>query len=125
MSGGNLFQFLPDPGAGEASEALVETPGLRLERIVSHGHATPPGQWYDQARPEWVLLLRGAARLRFEGEPHERPLGPGDWLLIPAGCRHRVEWTAPGEPTVWLAVHFQEAGVPENDSKTTPPGNST
>ncbi len=116
MSGGNVFQSFPDPLAGEAIEALVETPGLRLERIVSHGHATPPGQWYDQARSEWVLLLRGAARLRFEAEPDAHALVPGDWLLIPAGSRHRVEWTASGEPTVWLALHYQEAGAPEGAS---------
>jgi cupin 2 domain-containing protein len=25
---------------------------------------------------------------------------------IPAHLRHRVEWTTPVEPTVWLAIHY-------------------
>ena len=51
-----------------------------------------------------MLLLKGAARLRFADEEEERVLGPGDCLLIAAHRRHRVEWTAPATPTVWLAV---------------------
>lgn len=81
-------------------------PGARLERIVSRGQATPDGEWYDQDANEWVVLLRGAAALRFEDEPEPRVLGPGDWLDIPAHRRHRVEWTAPDEPTIWLALHY-------------------
>jgi cupin 2 domain-containing protein len=65
----------------------------------------PPGDWYDSARDEWVALLSGAARLRFEDEAEPRALAPGDWLRIPAHAR-RVEWTDPARPTVWLAVHF-------------------
>ena len=80
--------------------------GARVERIVSTGQATPPGEWYDQDGDEWVVLLSGAAGLLFEGEAAARPLEPGDWVLIPAHARHRVEWTAADEPTVWLAVHM-------------------
>lgn len=86
---------------------LLERAGLRLERIVSLGHATPPGEWYDQQRDEWVVLLSGAARLAFEGEDGERALEPGDWLWIPAHVRHRVAWTDPHEPSVWLALHCE------------------
>jgi cupin 2 domain-containing protein len=111
MDAGNLFADLPaDLPAARAQEvlqALLETPRLRLERIVSHGQATPPGQWYDQPREEWVLLLRGGAGLRFADEAQPRTLAPGDWLRIPAHARHRVQWTAPDAPTVWLALHFE------------------
>lgn len=103
---GNLFAHPPDDLPDERVEALVHSGGARLERIVSLGHATPPGQWYDQETDEWVVLLRGAAGLRFEDEPETRVLGPGDWVDIRAHRRHRVEWTARGEPTIWLALHY-------------------
>lgn len=102
----NLLADLPAPGPEEAFEALLETPGWKLERIVSHGHATPPGEWFDQERPEWVMVLAGRAGLRIAGEANIRELAPGDAILLPAHARHRVEWTDPGIPTVWLALHF-------------------
>ena len=106
----NLLRDLPAAGPDEHFEALLERPGLRVERIVSHGHITPPGEWYDQANDEWVVVLRGEAGLRLADEPRTRRLGPGDWLRLPAGCRHRVEWTTADGPTVWLALHHQAEG---------------
>jgi cupin 2 domain-containing protein len=79
---------------------------MRLERIVSAGHATSPGQWYDQDTNEWVVVLSGRAGLRFEDESEPRVMGRGDYVLITAHRRHRVEWTDPDEPTVWLALHY-------------------
>ncbi len=101
---GNLLRDLPDARAGEVADTLLAAPGVRIERIVSQGQASPPGFWYDQGQAEWVLLLAGAARLRFADEAQERVLGPGDWVHIAAHRRHRVEWTDPATPTVWLAV---------------------
>ncbi len=109
----NLFRDLPPETTVEAIEPLLDGGHLRLERIVSHGQATPPGQWYDQARAEWVVLLRGSAALQFDGQPVPQVLGPGDHLLIPAHVRHRVAWTAANEPTIWLALHHDQA-VSEN-----------
>jgi cupin 2 domain-containing protein len=103
---GNLFTPIPERLADEQFLDLLAAPNLRIERIVSTGQATPPGEWLDQDQAEWVILLRGAARLRIEGETGARDLKPGDYVNIPAHCRHRVDWTAPGEPTVWLAVHY-------------------
>jgi cupin 2 domain-containing protein len=103
----NLLRDLPDGRATEITDALVARPGLRIERIVSFGQASPEGFWYDQDEAEWVLLLTGAASLRFEDEPEARRLGPGDWLEIAAHRRHRVEWTDPAQPTVWLAVFYR------------------
>jgi cupin 2 domain-containing protein len=102
----NLLGSLPPAGDEELFQTLLERGGVRFERIVSSGQATPAGEWYDQAWDEWVLLLSGSAGLLLEGEPEPRDLLPGDWLLLPAHCRHRVEWTDPAGPTVWLAVHF-------------------
>ena len=103
----NLFRDLPASLATELVDVLVDTPGARLERIVSLGHATPPGEWYDQATNEWVIVLRGRASLRFEDETAPRVLEPGDHVLIAAHRRHRVEWTEPSAPTVWLALHWR------------------
>jgi cupin 2 domain-containing protein len=104
----NLLHDLPNARAAEISEALATRPGLRIERITSLGQASPAGFWYDQDETEWVLLLAGGARLRFADEPEARPLGPGDWLEIAAHRRHRVEWTDPARPTIWLAVFHRE-----------------
>jgi cupin 2 domain-containing protein len=96
---------MPENMTGEWFETLTELPGLRIERIVSTGQASPPGFWYDQPDDEWVVLLTGGAGLRFADEDAPRELKPGDWLLIPARRRHRVEWTAEDQRTVWLAMH--------------------
>ena len=102
----NLLTDLPDARRGEVTETLVASPGLRIERIISLGQASPPGFWYDQDAAEWVLLLAGAALLRFEDEPEPRHLAPGDQVLIAPYRRHRIEWTDPAAPTVWLAVFY-------------------
>ena len=102
----NLFADLPADLAEERFEALLERTGLRIERIVSKGHASPPGFWYDQAQSEWVLLLQGSAGLRLDGHPEVLVLRPGDCLNIPAHLRHRVEWTDATVETIWLAVHY-------------------
>jgi cupin 2 domain-containing protein len=102
----NLLSPLPDARAGEAVDTLLSRPDVRIERIISFGQASPPGFWYDQAEGEWVMLLAGAARLRFADEPEPRFLIPGDWLDIAPHRRHRVDWTDPAKPTVWLAIFY-------------------
>ena len=101
----NVFTHFQLRRADEQIDVLLEAPGVRLERIVSMGHATAPGEWYDQDGAEWVALLSGSAALRFEDEAAPRELRPGDCLLIAAHRRHRVEWTDAREPTIWLALH--------------------
>jgi cupin 2 domain-containing protein len=103
----NLLAPLPDAEASEQVATLLTRPGLRIERIVSHGQASPPGFWYDQSEGEFVLLLAGAAELRFADEPDARLLRPGDWLDITSRRLHRVDWTDPTTPTVWLAVFYR------------------
>jgi cupin 2 domain-containing protein len=108
---GNLLRGLPSQSLGaELVETLLERPGLRIERIVSTGQVTPEGEWYDQETDEWVLVIKGSARLRIEGEAEDRTLREGDFVLLPAHCRHRVAWTDEAKPTVWLAVHFAAKG---------------
>lgn len=104
---GNLRDGLPAaPVPDEVFEELAERDGVRIERIVSTGHVTPEGEWYDQERDEWVLVAEGEARLRIDGETEDRALGAGDWIVLPAHCRHRVSWTRTDPPTIWLAVHL-------------------
>ena len=104
---GNLFAGLT-AAAEERFDTLLALPGVKIERIVSSGQASPPGFWYEQQDPEWVILLSGAALLRFEDEPRARRLMPGDWMHVAAKRRHRIEWTEASMPTVWLAVHHSE-----------------
>lgn len=100
----NRYATLPAQLPDEVVQTLHSTEHLRIERIVSQGHASPPDFWYDQAEHEWVLLIQGAARLRLDDEVVE--LKPGDFLNIPAHRRHRVEWTSPDQQTIWLAIHY-------------------
>ncbi len=102
----NLFAHIPETVPEELVESLLNASNVRIERIVSRGQASPEGLWYDQEMHEWVLLVSGAARLTFEGdEPVE--MVAGAFINIPAYRRHRVEWTDPAQPTIWLAIHYR------------------
>lgn len=105
----NLFTRLDEKTAKEVSTILATGGSFRLKRIVSTGQATPAGEWYDEPTTEWVALLSGAARLRFEEDDTEIEMRPGDYLTIPPHCRHRVEWTDSEAESVWLAVYFDES----------------
>jgi cupin 2 domain-containing protein len=100
----NWFRDLPSSLPEEIFETIVNVSNFRIERIVSHGQFSPEGFWYDQNMNEWVILLRGAGRLQFEDRIVE--MRPGDYLNIPAHERHRIDWTTPDEPSIWLVVHY-------------------
>jgi cupin 2 domain-containing protein len=106
ITGGNIFSPAPVKAADEDVTVLLATESVRIERIVSHGHASPEGFWYDQEEAEWVIVLKGSAELLFEHEGAPRLLWPGDYVHIPAHARHRVTATDPHKPTIWLAVHL-------------------
>ncbi len=95
----------PSPAEAERQETLVSGAGVRIERILSSGHVSPPGEWYDQTGDEWVLLLEGEATIAFEGGMHCTLRG-GEWVFLPAHVRHRVESTSARPGCVWLAVHI-------------------
>ena len=101
----NLLAAIPATLPSEFSEQLVAAKHCRIERIVSQGHSSPAGFWYDQKENEFVLLIQGAARLRFEESLLE--MKAGDWTVIPAHRRHRVEWTTETEQTVWLVAFYE------------------
>lgn len=102
----NIYSNLPDASAQEIFEDLLIRPGVKVERIVSEGQSTPPEDWLVSDWDEWVLLLQGKACLMFFDDSRTVELTAGDYLMIPAGERHRVEWTDPDGQTVWLAVHI-------------------
>jgi cupin 2 domain-containing protein len=107
LQSGALTAGLPSgPQAVELFDEIVGGSGLRIERIVSTGQETPKGKWYDQDSDEFVLLVSGAASRRIDGETEDRVFRPGDWLILPAHCRHRVTWTQAAPPTIWLAVQY-------------------
>ena len=101
----NLFHGLPAVADEEVVELLAAGEGVRIERITSRGHCSPDDQWYDQEFDEWVAVVRGRGIIAYEdGSTIE--LAEGDWVHLAAHCRHRVQWTAPAQATLWLAVHF-------------------
>ncbi len=107
MEKANLFSNIPNALPEEIFENLLEHKHFKLERIVSCGQSTPPGDWYDQDKNEWIILLKGCAGLLFEDEPHLIEMHSGDYIHIPAHKKHRVEWTDEKQTTVWLALHYK------------------
>lgn len=102
----NIFAQIPEELTAELFENILIKPNVRIERIISKGHITPPGDWYDQAWDEWVILLQGDAIVRYEDPDQAFILATGDYLLIPANTRHRVEYTCLNQNTIWLAIHL-------------------
>lgn len=105
ISSSCIFTDIPTELPEELCQTLLAKPNVRIERIVSKGHCSAEHDWYDQNQDEWILLLQGRARLTFI-DADSIELNPGDYLLIPAHCKHRVDWTSPDTETVWLAIHL-------------------
>ena len=103
-----LLADLPASQTAETFEPLAQGAGVLIERIVSRGQRSAEGFWYEQPQAEWVMVVQGEAVLRWESGESSR-LTAGDFVNIPAFCRHRVEWTDPHRETVWLAVHYPQS----------------
>ena len=103
----SIFADIHQDLADEFFETILKVPHFRIERIISRGHSSPTGFWYDQGENEWVLLLKGSATLRFEDQPENVTMKTGDFLNIEKHRRHRVERTDPDQDTIWLAVHYR------------------
>jgi cupin 2 domain-containing protein len=102
----NIYKGLPGSIGLEQFLTLFENGSVKIERIASRSHSSPPGFWYDQTQDEWVIALRGQATIEFEGGEFVE-MEEGDHLAIPSRVKHRVERTGPD--TLWLAVHIKKA----------------
>jgi cupin 2 domain-containing protein len=102
----NIFQIPEGTSKEELFNNLLKNENFRLERIISTGQASPTGFWYDGKSSEWVIVLEGSAVLFFEDDIEPIEMEKGDYILIPPHRRHRIDWTDPENPTVWLALHF-------------------
>ncbi len=102
---GSLFAQIPEIVSEEIFDTLFKNDGLKIERIISQGNSTPRDNWLEQNQDEWVLLVQGAAKLSFKDKAEIIEMKPGEYVLIKANTKHRVEWTDPKQKTVWLAVH--------------------
>jgi len=101
---GNLLAASLTDDFAETSQTIVDSETVRIERIVSSGGCSDPGFWYDQDEDEWVAVIAGEGVIEFQDDDSRVHLCPGDHLHIPAHRRHRVEWTRPEVPTIWIAV---------------------
>jgi cupin 2 domain-containing protein len=102
----NIFKNIPDQLPAELIECIFKQDAIQIERIISKGHTTPTDHWYDQQWDEWVMLLQGEATILYESNQTFHLIA-GDYLLIPAHTKHRVEWTPPDIITLWLAIHLR------------------
>ena len=106
INSGNFFANIPRNIDDEVFDTILASDGCEIKRIISKGHQSSPNYWYDQERNEWVMVLKGAAALKFENSKKILEMMPGDYVHIPAHCKHRVEWTDPDVETIWLAMYF-------------------
>jgi cupin 2 domain-containing protein len=104
----NIFKDIPSDLPDELIEKIAgdATKDISIERIISRGHASPQGFWYDQVKNEFVILLKGKAALLFKKTNKVIEMSPGDYINIPAHTLHRVEWTSKEEDSLWLAIHY-------------------
>ena len=100
----NIFHLPSQLNYEELFEPIVSANNILIERIVSTGQTTPPGEWYDQEQDEWVILLQGEAELSY-ADGYRLKLTAGDYILIPAHEKHRVDYTSSNPPCIWLAIH--------------------
>lgn len=105
----NLFDLSGSGTDEERFDTLLTQEGITVERIVSWGQATPEGEWYNQGWDEWVVVVSGIAGLLFADSTDVITLNAGDSLFIPAHRKHRVVWTDPDNPTIWLALHLKKS----------------
>lgn len=101
----NVFQNIPANLPNELFETLLNSEHVKIERIVSKGHKSPQDFWYDQDQSEWILILKGEAKVRIANNETTH-LRSGDYVNIPAHIKHRVEWTSTTSDTIWLAIFY-------------------
>ncbi len=108
----NIFSDIPKQIPAELFQTLLSKEGqIKIERIISKGQSTPINEWYDQIQDEWIILLKGKAKLQLENDLSLISLNAGDYYFIPAHTKHRVQWTTPNMETIWLAIHIYTMNI--------------
>ena len=97
----NIFDGITAVGEEEQFDLLMKGTHYRIDRIVSSGHSSPQGFWYDQEDDEWILLVQGKATLEVEGKFIE--MKAGDYMFLPKNCKHRIEKTSV-EPICFFSI---------------------
>jgi cupin 2 domain-containing protein len=100
----NIFDLPLSLTNRELFESIISNDNLLIERIISTGQTTAPGEWYAQEKDEWVILLQGEASIAY-ADGSQIKLTTGDYLFIPAHQKHRVDYTSINPPCIWLAIH--------------------
>lgn len=101
----NIFELPEQLPSEELFETLLEHEKILIEKVVSSGQVTPTGDWYDQDRDEWLIVLQGEGELSYEDGSRIK-LNKGDYQFIPARQKHRVEYTSTEPPCIWLTLFF-------------------
>ena len=102
----NIFAEIPDTLPEEIFEKIIEGKEFFVERIISDGHTSPPNFLYDQETNEFVMLMSGSAKISYD-DGNSFSLSAGDYLIIPAHQKHRVEETDKTQKTIWLTIHYK------------------
>lgn len=102
----NINENIPFSVPEEIVDELIDSDNIRIHRIVSKGQSSPSDFWYDQDDSEWVIVIKGRAKLKFMDGDDLVELKEGDYLNIPPHKKHRVEWTDPESETIWVAVFY-------------------
>jgi len=102
----NIYTDLPEQCPDEIFQTLLKNQNITIERIISKGHSSAVNEWYDQLQDEWIMLIKGQAKLQYKHNSSIILLNPGDYLFIPSHTKHRVHWTDPEMETIWLAIHI-------------------
>lgn len=101
-------------GCEEYTETMLSGDNWRLERIISRGHVSPEGFWYEQNEDEWG---RGAPRRgrNHVGRRNEMHVKKRRKRAYSAKCRHRVSRTSENPECIWLCFFAAENKNPEID----------
>ena len=102
----NIFSDIPQHLPNEIFQTIINTSSCKIERIISKSHSSPKDFWYNQDQNEWVIILKGQAQIEFEKDKKVVKMKTGDYINLPAHCKHRVKWTHPEKETIWLAVFY-------------------
>ncbi len=97
----NLLDNIPSTSIDEIFKTIVSNDNVKIERIISYGQTTPKDYWYDQDENEFVYIVQGKAKIKYDdGTIHI--LNINDSLYIQAHQKHQVIYTS--NPTIWLTV---------------------